>query len=424
MGDLLKKMNLSDMILLSLNSIIGSGLFLLPGQVAAIVGTWGILVYIIVALIVMAIAWCFIKCASHYSRNGGAYLYAKEAFGNFIGFEIGIMRWVVGMLAWASLTVGFVVALGSLCPIVLQTPFKHFFIIGLILGLGILNFFGLNGVRKLSNIMTLAKLFPLAVFIIVSLFLVRPSYFLSTESLISSSSFGSAALIIFFAFSGFEILPVVAAEMKDPKKNIPIAIMTAIILSSIFYFLVQALCVGVLGSALPKSLSPLADVVEIMYGNIGKLLVSIGMLVSIGGVIVVASFITPRSCSVMAEDRMIFPKLVQQNRFGSPYIAIIISVLLTAVIALSGNFTQLITISVVSRFAHSITTCLALFVFDRKGVFKPFDRPWKKGIPIFALIGMGWLIMHTELYQLYWAFGALIIGIPIYFLQKKFQTQV
>jgi amino acid transporter len=414
-----KKLGLISMILLCLNGIVGSGLFLLPGQVAALVGNWGLFLYVGVALVVMAIAWCFVKCASRYSCNGGAYLYAKEAFGSFIGFEIGIMRWVVGMIAWGSLAVGFVTALGSICPIVLLAPFKQLIIIGLIGGLGLINSFGLSTMKRLNNVITVAKLLPLLAFLVLGIFYIDPSHF----SLISSpalhiGSFGSAALIMFYAFSGFESLPVAAADMKEPKKNIPIAIMTAIALSSCLYFLVQFICVGTLGSHLASSASPIADVAQLLYGHVGKLFVSIAMLVSIGGITIASSFFTPRSCSALAEDGMLSPKLFKQNRFGSPHVAILISVLITTAIALSGNFVQLVTISVVSRFAQHITTCLALYVFEKRGVMNPFDKPWKKAIPVIALTGILWLLFHAELYQVLWGFGALVLGVPLYFFQK------
>ena len=141
-----KKIGLFSMILFCLNAIIGSGLFLLPGAVASIAGKWALLAYFAIALIVMAIAWCFAKCASGFSRNGGVYLYAKEAFGNFIGFEIGIIHFVVCIIAWASLAVGFASALGAFFPVLLLNPFKQIFLISLIGALGVLNLLGVKAV--------------------------------------------------------------------------------------------------------------------------------------------------------------------------------------------------------------------------------------------------------------------------------------
>lgn len=419
----MRKLGLFSMILLALNGIIGSGLFLLPGKAAGIVGNWALLVYFVVATIVMAIAWCFCKCASHFTRNGGSYLYAKEAFGDFIGFEIGFMRWAVSMIAWASLTVGFITALSAFYPVVLEAPYKQLLIIGLIGGLGILNYFGTTSVKKFNNVITIAKLIPLLLFLGFGLFSLHVGNF-SGEGVMpfSVTDFGAAALLIFYAFSGFEILPVAAKEMENSKRNIPLAMMTAILLCSLLYFLVQAISIGVLGSDLIDSNSPISDAAALLFGNWVKHFVTFAMLASMGGIMIVNSFIAPRSCSALSEEKMLPAAFSAENRFGAPSLAIFCTVAITIAIALSGNFVQLVTISVISRFAQYITTSLSLYVFEKRGVMQPFDRPWKRFIPIFALTGVGWLILQADLIQLLLGFSALFVAIPLYFVQKKFLT--
>lgn len=414
----LRQIGLFSMILLCLNNILGLGLFLLPGQVAAIAGGTSIALYIFVGLIVMAIAWVYTKCSSLYTRNGGAYLYAKEAFGRFVGFEIGLMRWVVMMIAWASLTVGFVTALGGLWPLALVAPYKQLLILSIIFSLGIVNIFGVKTVNRMNNVITIAKLLPLLAFAFCGLYYMGSHPFIGDTSIAPISSFGSAALIIFYAFGGFDALPVVAGEMKNPQKNIPKAMITGVLITAFIYVLVQVICLWILGPALGASASPLADVANIILGPIGKLLVTLSMLISIGGILVASSFITPRTPSAMAEDRLIFPQLLELNRYGSPHISIMISVIITAFIALSGSFVQLVTISVISRFAQYISTCLAVYVYEKKGLMQPFSSPWKRLIPLFALLGIGWMLMNAAPYQLLWGFGALILGVPLYFLQK------
>ena len=402
----------------------GSSLFLLPGQVAAHVGQWGPCLYLIVGLMVVSIGWCYAQCASHFSKNGGAYLYAREAFGNFVGFEIGIMRCVVGIVAWASITSGFIVALGSLYPQLAEAPYKQLLTVGIISILCVLNLFGTDTVNRLSNIIMISKILFLIFFIIFGILYIQPSHLVFTDSFPAASTFGATALLIFYSFCGFEALPVVAAETTNPKKNVPLAIMTAIIFCAFLYLVVQSICIGVLGQDLAQSSLPLVDVAEIVCGDVGKVLVSMTMIIAIGGIIVVSSFITPRNCSVMAEDQRIFSALLQQNRFGAPYVAIIASSILTCVIALSGSFVELITISVISRFASHITTCTALFALDKKGVFQPFTKPWKKVIPLFALTSIGWLLMQAELYQIAWGLGVLALGIPLYYLQSRQLVQI
>ncbi len=412
--------SLLSMIFLCLNGIVGSGLFLLPGQVAQLVGNWGLVVYLMVALIVLSIGWCYAQCASNFTKNGGAYLYAKEAFGTFVGFEIGIMRWFVGMIAWAALTAGFLVALGSVYPVVLLAPYKQIIIVGVIAALSVMNSFGARIVNKLSNIITVTKGLLLLFFILFGIFAMdfselsfNPMHFPTAASL------GLSAFIIFFAFSGFEALPVVAQETDNPRKNIPIAMMTAIVFSSILYFVVQSICIGTLGDALKQSTSPIGDIAELLGGNLGKFLVSCAMLISIGGVIIVSSFVTPRSFSALAADHVLFSKANRENRFGAPWVAIAVSGLISCVIALTGSFVELVVISAVSRFSQHITTCAALFVMNKRGLMNSFSSPWKKAIPCFALASMAWLLSYAEIYQLLYGFAALFLGIPLYYIQTK-----
>lgn len=417
------KLGLFSVILLGINSIIGSGIFLLPGQVMALADLWSILIYGFVALLVLAIAWCFAQCATLFNRSGGAYVYAKEAFGDFIGFEIGLMRWFVGMIAWASLAVGFITALGVMCPLVLEQPIKTVAIISLIGGLGCLNLLGINIIQRLNNLVTVAKIIPLVFFVCIGIFFMEPTHFSSGISFdeLESGSLGAAALVIFYAFGGFEALTVAAQEMKNPTKNVPLAVMAVVTACSLLYFLIQIIAIGTLGASLAESSTPIADAAGLFFGRSLQWLILVAMLISIGGVNIVCSFIVPRSGVVLAEDRMIPSIIANKNKNGAPYFAIFLTVIATILVALSGNFTQLITISVVSRFAQYISTCLAVFVFrDRLAVFKhrgPF-YVLRLMIPLAALSGIFWLFFHASPSQIYWGLGGLAVGVPLYFIQK------
>jgi amino acid transporter len=416
-----------SMVLLGINSIVGSGIFLLPGQAMALVGTWSIFVYLFVSLLVLAIAWCFAKCASIFNRNGGSYVYAKEAFGNFIGFEIGLMRWAVGMIAWASLAVGFVTVLSSIWPLALQEPIRSSLILSLIWGLGLINILGVRLIKQLSNIITVAKLIPLVFFVFIGIFFVNHSNFVFDFPVnFEKGTFGSAVLVIFYAFGGFETLAVVAQEMKNPTKNVPLAVMIVVSVCAILYFFIQLIAIGILGPALATSMTPIADVAELIYGPTAKGIIMIATLVSIGGVNIASSFITPRSAVALAEDEMIPKIIAQKGRFGTPYFAILITLILTSLVAISGDFTQLVTISVVSRFAQYTSTCLAVYVFhkDLLSFKKPLLYSIKAFIPLIALSGICWLFLQATLYQLYWGLGGLIAGIPLYFIQQKYARKM
>lgn len=410
-----------SIVLLGMNVIIGSGIFLLPGNIMNLTGHWSMAVYGIVTLIVLSIAWCFAQCATLFNRNGGAYLYAKEAFGDFVGFEIGFMRWVVGILAWASLIAGFIAALGSIYSPIIQEPVRSLLILAIVGSLGFFNIVGFKIFKHVNNLVTIAKLIPLILFVLLGIFFVQTHHYspLQWEDL-EMGSFGAAALMIFYAFGGFETLVVVAGEMKNPCKNLPLAVMLVITFCSILYFIIQFIAIGVLGESLAESVTPVADAAQVLLGDSGKWFVTLAMLVSIGGVNLSASFITPRSGVALAEDGLIPRKIAAKGRFGTPVWAILITMGATGLLALSGSFSQLVVISVVSRFAQYVSTCLAVFVLHRRMTESKssLQKILLFIIPGIGLIGVGWLVTHATLMQLVWGLGALILGIPLYWLQR------
>lgn len=421
-----KKLGLLSTVLLGINGIIGSGIFLLPGQIVHLTGSWSIFVYLFAAIMVLAIAWCFAQCAMLFHRNGGAYVYAKEAFGHFTGFQVGLMRWVAGMIAWAAIVVGFITALGAVWPACMQQPFRSILAITIISILGAVNILGIHLIKSLNNIITIAKILPLLFFILIGVFYMEQSHFaLSVCPDFPIETFGGASLLIFYAFTGFEALVVAAEEIKHPRKTIPIAIMLVIFFCSALYFFIQMIATGILGPALSQSATPVADAAEKLFGSFGKWFVTIAMLISIGGLSVAASFVTPRSLAALADDRMISPILGVKGKFGTPLFAIAITVVLTAILSLAGNFAQLATISVIARFVQYIATCLAVLVFQRTHLPKKSlqQRTWRIMIPLFALSGLLWLLTQATSSQLYWGLGFLGLGIPFYFLQKRHRLE-
>jgi amino acid transporter len=418
------KIGFTSMVLLGVNGIIGSGIFLLPGQVMAITGPGSLLVYGFVTLIVLMIAWCFAKCAALFNRNGGAFVYAKEAFGPFIGFEIGLMRWVVGMIAWATMAVAFVTALSTIWPPALQEPIRSILLFGMIGGLGIINILGINWIKPLNNIVTIAKLLPLLFFIFMGIYFLFPSQLISSSALtldFNEGALGAAALLIFYAFSGFENLVVVAGEMDNPKKNLPLAVMIVVAICSSIYILIQMISMGVLGVNLSGSVTPIADAADVIWGVTGKWLVMSAMLISIGGINICNSFVVPRSGESLADEGMLPSWIAYRGSHDTPICAILLTITLTATITLFGSFAQLATISVIARFVQYTSTCLAAIVLGRserksQGVIR---KTIELAIPILGLAGMAWLICQASWIQLVWGFGALAIGVPLYFIQSS-----
>lgn len=418
-----QKLGFGSIVLFGINGIIGSGIFLLPSSGMKLYGPASILALAFDGVLVFLIALCFAECAGLYKSNGGPYLYARGAFGNFIGYEVGFMTWVVRMIAEATLYVGFATAVGGMFPSLNNALARNILVTILGLFLMGLNIAGVRVTARLNNIMTVAKLIPIILVAVLGLFFLHPSnfqpFFIPGKS--SSANFAQATLTLFYVFSGFEGLVVAAGEMKNAEKNLPKALIISMSAVVVIYMLILIACIGVLGAKLMNSTVPVQDALTKMVGSWGGVVVAIGTLLSIGGVCVSSSFITPRSGEALAEHKMMPAVLAKKNRWGAPYVAIIVSTCIGLLLAYSGTFAKLAMISAISRFVQYIPTCLAVIVFRHKRPNAPrsFKLPFGPVIPVLALCVSIWLLCHTTMENLLWGFGALIIAIPFYFITGR-----
>ena len=417
------KLGLMSIILLGVNAIIGTGIFLLPGKAAALVGVNSLWVIVFDALLVMSIALCFAEMGGMFNKNGGPYVYAKEAFGNFVGFEVGFMKWAIATIAWSAMAVGFATALGAVWEPASTEMGKNIIATLIIVVLGIMNIMGVKISKIINNIVTIGKLLPLIFFILVGIFYVKGVNFAPMESVpdMTQASFGAAALIIFYAFTGFESIAVAAEDMEKPERNVPKAIILVLTLVSIVYILIQAICIGIMGEALVTSKTPVADAAFVFMGPLAKAIVTAGTLISIGGINVASSFLAPRSGVAMADDGLI-PKVVsKRNKKDAPYVAIIVTVVFAVVLSWTGSFEKLAAISVVSRFAQYLPTCLAVLVFrsKRPDMARTFRVPLGPVIPVLAVVVSIWLLTQSSLEKVFWGLGGLVVGAVLYYIMNR-----
>ncbi|MDY4511177.1 APC family permease [Streptococcus hyovaginalis] len=421
-----KPMGFWSMLLFGITAIIGSGIFLLPSSGVQLIGVASIFVLLFDALLVISIALCFAKAATYFDRDGGPYLYAKEAFGNFVGFEVGFVTWAIRLIAQATMAVAFTTALGSIFPYFATQTGKMLVASILIIGLSATNIAGVNLSKILINTVTVAKLLPLILFVAVGIFFIEGNNFnpMFPGGEYVSGSFGQAAVTLFYAFTGFEGIVVAAGDMENPKKNLPKVIFLSILVVSLFYVLIQVVSIGILGpEAAAASSVPIQDAFERVAGGFGKALISAGTLLSTGGLLISSVYLTPRSGSALAENGMLPAVVAKRNRFNAPYVAIIISAIIVLAIAWSGTFSSLAMISAISRFAQYIPTCLAVLVFakTKKEVTSSFTLPFGWFIPVLALLVSSWLLFQVSGEQLLWGLGALLVAVPFYFVTGSYK---
>lgn len=422
------KLGFWSIVLLGINAIIGSGIFLLPNKAYKLMGVGSIGVIIFDMILVLSIALCFAEAGGMFKKNGGPYIYAKEAFGEFIGFEVGFMKWIIGIIAWSAMAAAFVQALSKVWVGAQDSAMKTIIIVVIIGGLAIINIKGVNLSKILNNVITIGKLLPLILFISVGIFFIEKTNYIPIipSNINVSNNFAAAALLLFYAFTGFESIAVAAEDMENPEKNVPKAIITVMLIVSSFYILILVVSIGTLGPELGSSIAPIADAASKFLGPIGSSIVTAGTLISIGGINIAASFITPRSGVALAKDG-ILPKVIGKNgKNGTPVYAIIITAILAILLALSGSFEKLAAISVISRFVQYLPTCLAIPILRKKRpeLVSTFRIPFGPIIPIFAVVVSCWLLYNSDINKILFGLGGLLFGVPIYLLMKKFKNKI
>lgn len=418
-----KKLGFWSIVLLGINGIIGSGIFLLPNKAMAIIGPASLLVMLFDMLLVLAITFCFAEASGLFKENGGAYIYAKEAFGDFIGYEVGFLSWATRIIAFSTMSVGFATALGGLIPSLNTVMMKNIIISVIFIVLAVINLLGIKLYEVIQNLATIAKILPFILFIGMGIFYIEPVNFtpLVPNGVYTPGSFGAAAVMLFFAFTGFESLAVAAAEMENPQKNLPKATLITIFTVSAIYILLLACAIGIMGYELADTTAPVQAAFTRIAGAFGTTIVAAGTLISIGALCIASSFITPHSGLALAEQHMLPTFMAKRNRFGAPYWCIIVSTIVAMLIGYTGGFAFLASISVVSRFSQYIPTCLSIMVFRKKMPDAPrvFKIPFGPVIPVIALLVSFWLLAQAKPQQLLIGFGAAIVALPFYFLVHR-----
>jgi amino acid transporter len=349
------------LVAMCINAVVGSGVFLLPTESYKLLGPFSLWAPLIFALPVFILVLCFAEAASHFSEPGGAYLYAKTAFGDFIGFETGWMNWLARVTSLAALSNGFVVSLARIFP-TLGTPIARIAVI--LISIAILTAIHYVGVKYGAAsiyVFTLGKLIPLVGFIIVALIAWKHNPIPASMTIPGpGTDWSGAALFMLFAYAGFENMGVPAGEFRNPKKELPRALLVGTLAIAAIYVLAQ---LGAM-SALPdlsKTNTPIADAAAALIGSAGAIIVTLGALLSMAGT---------NSGTVLEGSRMLYAiSLGRQRlraisyvhpRFRTPTVAILIHVAFAAVLACAGSFAKLAMLSAVARLTTYLFTCAAV----------------------------------------------------------------
>ncbi len=386
-----------DLTAVAINTIIGTGIFILPAGVFGLIGSYSLLAFVACAVIVGLIVLCFSEVSSRFNTTGGMYLYAKAAFGPEIGFEVGWLYWVVRVATFAANCNAMLLYIGFFFG-GLDSGLPRILIIGtVVIGITIVNLLGVRESAVLTNVFTVGKIVPLLLFAGVGLFFIEPANFDFTTPP-EFANFPVAVLLLIYAYVGFEAAVIPAGEIKDPRKNIPFALLTALGFCAILFFIVQLVAIGTLPE-LAQSKTPLADAAGRFVGSFGAAFIAVGALISVLGNLNGGFLASSRIPFAMAEQKelpLVFGKT--HEKYKTPYVAIILTGAVILALTIFTSFLTAVTIATTTRLLVYATTCLSLPVFRQRTDIPPaqFTAPLGVLVAVLSLGLITWLLMNVD----------------------------
>ena len=406
---------------LSVNDVIGSGIYLLPAAAAALLGPASLWAVLLAGVAVSLLVLCYAQAASYFDQPGGGYLYAREAFGDFIGFEVGWMLLLTRIASAAALSNGLAEAVTHFWPGAASGTMRIAIIAGSLGFLVAVNVVGVRAAARTGVFLSIAKVLPLLMFIAIGAAHVDASLARPLTEPPPMHALGEAALLLLFAYAGFENLPAAAGEYRNPRRDVPFAMLSMIATVTAIYFAVQWVALGTL-PGLAESQTPLAAASDRFAGAWLALVVTVGAAVSILGTNGNTVMLGPRYLHALAMDGY-GPRVLARihPRFRTPVPAILTVGILSLLLALSGSFVQLALLSVVARLCAYIGTALSVLVLrrrhdSREGVLRLPGGPL---IPILAAALSIALLASARIGNLVAGGLALLVGAVIYHWRRE-----
>jgi basic amino acid/polyamine antiporter, APA family len=423
-ADLVRGIRRWDLLAICINGIIGAGIFGLPSRVYALIGTYSLIAFVACALVVALIILCFAEVSSRFEETGGPYLYAREAFQPAVAFEIGWLIWLARVTAFAA-NCNLLINYLSFFWLSATTPlWRALVIVAVVTVLALINLLGIRQAAIVSNAFTIGKLVPIILFIAAGLFFLNPqAYELGPTP--STGDFSKSVLLLVYAFTGFEMATIPAGEVRDPQRNLPRALLIAILVVATLYILIQVVCVGTL-PGLAQSTKPLADAGSQFLGAAGGAIISAGAMISISGNLNILLLSGSRLPFAMAEQKQLPAVVGSVHRtFFTPYISILITAGVMLFLTLKSSFLEALTISTIARLVTYGATCLALPLFRARKEAPPalFRLPGGTVIAILSLLLIVWLLLNSTLKEAWAATVAAAVGLAIYFAYRLFSRR-
>ena len=421
-----------DLIALGIGAVIGTGIFILPGTVAATKAGPGIILSFVLAAIVCAVAaMCYAEFASVLPIAGSAYSYGNIVYGEMIGWIIGwalVLEYVLAVatvaVGWAAYFNSFIAGFGLKLPKAITGSFDpahgtYINVVAILIVCLIAWIIdtGLKTSIRLNNIIVVVKLAIIVLFLLVGSFYVKPSNW-TPFAPFGGTGILKGAAVVFFAYLGFDAVSSSAAEVKNAKRNMPIGIIGTLVICTIFYILVSGVLTGMVSYKQLNVDDAVAFALQLVHQNFVAGIISIGALAGMFTMMVTMIYSSSRLLYSIGRDGLLPRFLGKIDKHHAPKnamltVTIVISIL-AGLIPLD-LLANLVNIGTLIAFAFVSFGILLLRRNPKLNAIKGFRVPLYPVLPIISgllcLFMMTQLSMETWLASLVW----FLLGLIIYF---------
>ncbi|MBU4124546.1 MAG: amino acid permease, partial [Nanoarchaeota archaeon] len=343
MAQLKKDIGFKTLLLLTINAILGTGIFFLPALGALHSGPASILSWIIMSIVAIFISFYFAELVSMFPKAGGTYEFVKQSFGEVPSFLIGWISWVIANITTAMLIVGAVYYLLPGASFLVSLLVSVFFIL-------LFNFINYRGIKQSSK---MVMLFGISTISVVLLLSISGLFFIKTSNYTPFFVFPASTifLTIFFiaeTYFGWETTTFLAEEVKDAKRILPKTLIVATVIISILAILLTVVSLGVINwSTFSLEKAPLVSLAAVIFGNDIAKILSVIIFIPIIGTAAGWIVSSPRLLFAMARDNVFISDVKKIHpKYGTPHIAILLQTIMTILLTLVafGNYTYLLSL--------------------------------------------------------------------------------
>ncbi|MDN3508466.1 MAG: amino acid permease [Candidatus Neptunochlamydia sp.] len=411
---------------LVVGNMIGSGVFLLPASLASY-GSITVFSWVATAIGAMLLAMVFAKLSTLFPKTGGPYIYCKEGFGNFIGFQVAYNYWIYMWVGNAAIAIAFTGYLATFIPELADNDLLAFFVTaGVVWFFTLVNIIGVHLAGSFQLILTILKFVPLILIAVIGIFFIDThnlEYFnMSGKSNFSALSGG--AMLTLWAFLGMESASIPADDVKDPKKTIPHATILGTGITAFVYILSTIAIMGVIPMPeLQESTAPFADLAGRIFGSWGMHVMGAAAVISCAGALNGWILLQGQIPLAAAKDKLFLKCFAKVSKSRSPIFGILISsVFITLLLYLNFNkalvdqFTFIISLATLAAVIAYLYTSVAEFVIYIKYPDKVEKTTVVKTLTIsgLAFIYTFWATVSAGQEIVFYGALLMLTSIPIY----------